>query len=439
MRLVDYVRLGVANVRTRKKRAFLVAMAVGLIFGILLTGSLLVQGIENVVLEKMTKPTGGKVLLEVSTRQTCVQGECEFIDAERVITEVADRFDGEILDSGTVRVGYGSLPTIASEVLESAVEVDLELIPVDVVPVLTALDKLAEWQRYIIPDRTAKAKSRVGAMDELRAKSLGQEIAIGREKLMPVGVLPGAFGVSTLSLAEIGQKTNPLNMILEQIRVGESTAFALNNGGDDEADGGISQGAIFVLLPDIPTALAYRRALDAEACPLSDLQSRGCNPVVEFATKQAVGDSLAASEAFSTIWQVYGWLILGLAAVAGVVMLSTYTRLISDDMDKIALYHSLGASRLQIAGIYYIYLSTLSLLASLFAIVIGIVLTMLVNLLNRQALSQIFALAFGGETQQVFFLGFNLQPLVFLGLMLLFAFVATVLNSYQYGKRKKRA
>lgn len=439
MRLIDYARLGVANVRVRKKRALLAAVAVGLIFGILTTGSLLIQGIENVVLDKMAEPTGGKVLLEVSTRQSCMQeAGCEFIDAERVIMMVASEFDGEVLDDDVTWVGYGSLPTIAPEVLEPAIEVGSELVPGDTIPVLTSIDKLAEWQRYIVPDRTTTAERRVGVLNELRAKSLGQEIVVGGQKLMPVGILPGAFGVSTLSLAEIGQKTNPLNMVLEQIRVGESTAFAVDDG-NNGAGGGISQEAIFVLLPDIPTALAYKRALDAEACPLSDAQSRGCDPVVEFRTKQAVGDSLAASETFSTIWQIYGWLILGLVAVAGVVMLSTYTRLVNDDAEKVALYHALGASRWQVAGIYYVYLSTLSLLASLFALVVGAILTLLVNLLNWQALSQIFALAFGGEVQPVFFLGFNLQLLMFLGLMLLFALIATILNLRQYGKRKRRA
>lgn len=44
MRLVDYFRLGWANIVAHKKRAAIVVMIVGVMFGVLIAGSLLIQG-----------------------------------------------------------------------------------------------------------------------------------------------------------------------------------------------------------------------------------------------------------------------------------------------------------------------------------------------------------------------------------------------------------
>lgn len=49
----------------------------------------------------------------------------------------------------------------------------------------------------------------------------------------------------------------------------------------------------------------------------------------------------------------------------------------------------MGASSRQVAGVYVVYLLGLSLLASVFALVLGLVLVVIVNLLNSTALAQI--------------------------------------------------
>ena len=121
-----------------------------------------------------------------------------------------------------------------------------------------------------------------------------------------------------------------------------------------------------------------------------------------------------------------------MAVIAGMIMVSTYTRLIGYDKKEIALYRTMGASSRQVAGVYVVYLLGLSLLASVFALVLGLVLVVMVNLLNGTALAQIFALTFGGEMQRVMFLGFDAELLGYLGVVLALAPMVAVINFGQY-------
>lgn len=385
---MDYARLGFANIRTHKKRASLAVATVGLIFGILTSGSLLIQGVENVVLDKMLMPTDGKILLEVSARQRCIQEECMLNDGRGIITRLASENGGEVLSSRTLRIGYSTVPVVESDILAPVIEVDLDSVPEDAIPVVASMSMLASWRQSSVPSSKEPITRKMQMMDGLRERSIGHEIIVGEQKLFVVGILPGEFGIDTLSLANAGKKMNPLNIILEQIGVGKGSAFLLDDG-EQGVSGSTDDEAVYVMFSDESKALAYRRALGAEACSLSDAILRGCDVAVEFSANQVVGNSISAQESFAVLWKIYGWLAFGLSIVAGVVMISTYTRLIGDDAEKIALYRALGAGRWQVAGVYCVYLLILSLLAGLFALVIGVVGTSVVNLLNGQALSQV--------------------------------------------------
>lgn len=434
MRLIDYVRLGAADIRVRKKKSFLAVATVGLIFGILTMSVLLIQGAENAVLSEMTAPTRGKVLLEVTPRQQCMQDGCELVDSREIIGRVTNEYGGEILDDGSVQIGAKRLPVIATETLLST-RIDMGAIPEDVTPVLATLNTLAMWQQSALPQSSDTVEHKMQTMSRLRAGLLGNEIVIGEQKVLVAGVLPGAFGISTLSLAGVGQKMSPLNIILEHITIGESGSFVLDNT-KREASGQDDQKSVLVLLPDIPTAISYKHALDAEACSLSNFMQHNCEAILEFGVDQAIGSPMDAYEAFVVIWRVYGYIVVGLVIVAGIVMLSTYTRLINDDAKKIALYYAFGANRWQVTGVYCVYLLVLSLLATLLAIVVGVISAVLVNLLNMQALSRVFALAFGGEIRPVFFFGINLWLIALFSAVLAFAAIAMVLNFRRYGRRR---
>ena len=60
MKVVDCLRLGFAGVKAHKKRAFTVVIIVGLLFGVVMAGIFIVQGLEDVILGTMLAPTSGK-------------------------------------------------------------------------------------------------------------------------------------------------------------------------------------------------------------------------------------------------------------------------------------------------------------------------------------------------------------------------------------------
>lgn len=215
MRLADYLRLGGANIAAHKRRAVLVIVIVGVLFGVLMAGSILIQGIENATLEATLRPTDGKVWLRTVARQVYCEDECDLSADQAEIRRLLMEYGGEE-SAVKVPVGMFSVYAVEAEAVRNALEAELAEVPEDAVAVLVDVTTLAGWLKLPVLDRNVSGERRVRRVEEIREKALGKVIEYGGQRYFVAGILPGGLGVSNLSFATVGDKKNPLNMLLEK-------------------------------------------------------------------------------------------------------------------------------------------------------------------------------------------------------------------------------
>ena len=131
-----------------------------------------------------------------------------------------------------------------------------------------------------------------------------------------------------------------------------------------------------------------------------------------------------------------------LAAIAVLIALSTYVRLLGGDVKIIALYHAMGATGWQIRLVYLTYLVMLSVLAVGFAVILGLGLAAGLSLVNMAALKEVFAMGFGVVTEEIWLVGWSEVIWWLAGALLVAAGLAVVLGNGNFagkelGKRMK--
>lgn len=431
MRLLDYLRLGGANIAAHRRRAVLVTVIVGVIFGVLMAGSILIQGIENAALEAVLRPTGGKVWLSTVARQDFCGDECDLEADQAEIRQMIAEHGGEEL-AVKVPAGMFSVYAVEAEAVRDAIEVEMTEVPEGALPVLADVTTLAGWLKLPALDRNVSGERRARRVEEIREQALGKVIEYGGQRYFVAGVLPGGLGVSNLSLTAVGDKKNLLNMLLESAWVGNSRTLVIDNGSLETEP----TEEIWAEFGDLSQAQAYVEASMAQNCiPIEQAVGR-CVRVKVSVVTLVIGDPLVVWQNFSSIWLVFKIVAIVLAAIGSIVALSTYTRLVGRDTKVIALYHALGASKRQIAGVYCTYLLGLSLLAGVFSLFLGVVSVVIINLLNMTKLMQVFTIGFGTEEVAVWLLGGNGWLVGLFGLLLVLAPVATLLNLHQFSSKK---
>ena len=96
MRTLDYLRLGAAGMKAHKKRALVVVMIVGLLFGVVAAGAFFLQGLEQVALAEMLAPTEGKVLVMSSVDARACGEDCEAAEVEKMKEKIGE-YGGEVV------------------------------------------------------------------------------------------------------------------------------------------------------------------------------------------------------------------------------------------------------------------------------------------------------------------------------------------------------
>ena len=432
MRLVDYFRLGWANIVAHKKRAAIVVVIVGVMFGVLIAGSLLIQGVENTALDMMTRPTDGKVLVRSVAQQYsfCKDVACDLeADKAELRRRVAD-YGGKVIEAKMLGQDY----VLDADLVQGAIETELSKAPADATPVLAPLSTLSNWLQISMSERAA-AEVKVRTAQQIREQAVGQVITVmGGKKYWVAGILPGSFGgTSTLALSGLGQK-NPLDILLSNVELGGSAVLIIDDG-DLRAETVITD-EIWATFDTVKQAERYIAEIADDNCNVLDVQAKRCPRMKQYEAATVISSPVMTYRNFEGVWLVFKILAIALAVIGGIVSLSTYTRLVGKDTKVIALYHAMGATKRQVVGVYTAYLLGLSLLASLFSLVLGVGLVLLVNLLSATGLMQVFTLGFGVAETRVWLFGWNNWIMVFVGLLLVVAPVCVVLNLYQFSSKK---
>lgn len=449
MRLVDYLRLGFAGVKAHKKRAFTVVIIVGLLFSVITAGVFVLQGLEDRVIGSMLVPTDGEVLV-MSSVDTQICGEDCDIEAEvgemkRNIEEYGGRIiEAEIsqtADGMFYKLGEGVFRTDSSNEDGDATEV---VVPLSMAATLADIE---------MPERDADLTEKLEAMRNVREKVLHKVVESKTgEKYYIAEILPGGVYASDLSFMNIGQSGNPLDLILGQMRTGVSQSFITkvaekgSEVDDNEAEyvsGFVpaedmdveAMGMVLAQFEDVKVAYNYYQD-KANYCSETDRIFSMCGKDYKYQVMSVVGDPIMTYENLQNIWLVFRIVAAVLAVIAVIIMISTYGRLIGKDMKIIALYHAMGANKVQIKLVYLTYLLMLSLMTVGFAIVVGLVLAAILSLVNMTALEQVFALGFGMEVGEIWLVGWNNLLWSMIGVILVATVFAIVLGNGQFADKE---
>ena len=431
MRLVDYFRLGWANIVAHKKRAAIVVVIVGVMFGVLIAGSLLIQGVENTALDMMTRSTDGKVLVRSVAQQYsfCKDVACDLEADKAELRQRVTDYGGKVIEVKMLGQDY----VLDADLVQGAIETELSKAPADATPVLAPLSTLSNWLQISMSERAA-AEVKVRTAQQIREQAVGQVITVmGGKKYWVAGILPGSFGgTSTLALSSLGRK-NPLDILLSNVELGGSAVLIIDDG-DLRAETVITD-EIWATFDTVKQAERYIAEIADDNCNVLDVQAKRCPRMKQYEAATVISSPVMTYRNFEGVWLVFKILAIALAVIGSIVSLSTYTRLVGKDK-VIALYHAMGATKRQVVGVYVAYLLGLSLLASLFSLALGVGLVLIANLLSATGLMQVFTLGFGVAETRVWLFGWNNWIMVFVGLLLVVAPVCVVLNLYQFSSKK---
>lgn len=455
MRTLDYLRLGAAGMKAHKKRALVVVMIVGLLFGVVAAGAFFLQGLEQVALAEMLAPTEGKVLVMSSVDTRACGEDCEVAAEVEKMKEKIGEYGGEVVPAAVRQMAEGMFYVVDEGVFGEVFSgVKAEASGEDeAMTVVVPLEVAAELAGIEMPESGASVAERMVAIYKVREAALGRTVESETGARYEVaGILPGGVYATDLSLVYAGQSGNPLNMLFGQVKTGMSQSFGVGAGdglAEAEATSGElagevdaeAMGMVLAVFEDIGAAEGYYRD-EVNYCAEVDRMMGRCSEEYRYQVAAAVADPLGTYDNLQQVWSVFKIAAAVLAAIAVLIALSTYVRLLGGDVKIIALYRAMGATGWQIRLVYLTYLVMLSMLAVGFAVILGLGLAAVLSLVNMAALKEVFAMGFGVVTEEIWLVGWSEVIWWLVGALLVAAVLAVVLGNGNFagkelGKRMK--
>lgn len=441
MRTLDYLRLGAAGMKAHKKRALVVVMIVGLLFGVVAAGAFFLQGLEQVALAEMLAPTEGKVLVMSSVDTRACGEDCEVAAEVEKMKEKIGEYGGEVVPAAMRQTAEGMFYVVDEGVFGEVFSgVKAEASGEDeAMTVVVPLEVAAELAGIEMPESGASVAERMVAIYKVREAALGRTVESETGARYEVaGILPGGVYATDLSLVYVGQSGNPLNMLFGQVKTGVSQSFGVGQAEDVDAE---AMGMVLAVFEDIEAAEGYYWD-EVNYCAEVDRMMGRCSEEYRYQVAAAVADPLGTYDNLQQVWSVFKIAAAVLAAIAVLIALSTYVRLLGGDVKIIALYHAMGATGWQIRLVYLTYLVMLSALAVGFAVILGLGLAAVLSLVNMAALKEVFAMGFGVVMEEIWLVGWSEVIWWLAGALLIAAVLAVVLGNGNFagkelGKRMK--
>lgn len=430
MRILDYLRLGFAGVKTHKKRALAVMVIVGLLFGVVMAGAFVLQGLENAAFAEMLEPMGGRVLIMSSVDTRICKEDCDITTEVAEIKKTVEKYGGKVVAAEVNQTADGMFYELDGAFDGARDDAD------GVTQVVVPLEVAAKLAGMEMPGYDATLTVKLRAIERVRKETLRKAVESKTgEKYYIAGILPGGVYAYDLSFRSVGQNNNPLDLIFGQVWTGVSQSFVTGGDIKDIAMGPEEAGLVFAQFADMGAAYDYYRD-GANYCSEVDQAFGSCSKDYKYQVMSAISDPLTTYENLQNVWLVSKVAAAVLVAIAVIVALSTYARLIGKDLKIISLYHAMGATGWQIRVIYVVYLLVLSVMAIVFAVVIGLALAVALSLVNMTALGQVFALSFGAAERSVWLIGWNEMVWWLVGAIMITAIVAVVVGNGSFRTRE---
>ena len=465
MRIREVVRLGGRMLETEKKRSALVMGVVAVLFALALALNMGVAGLRRNYLTQAGWATEGQVVVAATAVGT---GEVELSAGDeqgdlavptvgvseataRQAEEMAVKMRADLEGWGAeVKPGLVVPETLAAEVLSlqeapliavpetwlaGAVEVNPQMAPVGSLPVLMTKARAQTILGTTWPDTTRTPEQKQQNLAEFRAAVVGQALTQGEARYFVTGLAPVGFGIDNWSYQGVERlNQSAFNLLLEMLTVTWGEMLVLDDGGLEPTATLVTPAQVETGLPETWVAKLVARFPDALSAMRYAKQGQGDLGYLVAEDKQYQVQVLAGAEPATVMILDFvrlGVLGLGLvlAAVAAVVVIFTTIRLVDREQENLRLYYSLGATARQVRGIYLAYFGGLMLGAAVLALVAATVILLVYSAVQQSLLGALFQAAFSlPEAPTVWLWGVNWETGLFLGLMLLTAGLAVLVN-----------
>ena len=373
----------------------MVIVVIGAMFSLLFAVNLIIAGVRRNAEELAERGSGGETLVMVTKKVECATVECEVPEVdEEEAREIIQKYGGKVIaEVGLEGIAY-SLP---EEMLRKAIEVPVETVPDGVRIKVTSLSNASLRAMVPIPEGT-NVKAKLEAVERIQEKVVGKirETSSGEE--MIVGILPYAL-VLNLSLENVGDKWNPLNMVLDKVKtVNEYGEFYVRRRGE-EAEKVVGLVASF---GEVSEAYKYMRDDTNYDSDLDDSYKRA-----EFEVREILGSGVETYVQTEILQIIVNLVSAGLAVVAAVVLITTVVRLVGQEKRTVWLYRAMGATKREIILVYFLYVMELCVLAVGLALLVAVVVALGMSWFNEGNLETVVELGYGVKDYRMVLLGWN--------------------------------
>jgi len=174
MRIKDILHISAKNIRIYFKRNLIIMAVMGVIFGLILTINLWFQGMENAYMKLASRITDGKVIIEATNSMEGMVVEDTMPQVtHQAMQEDIETYGGKVLGDAEKYGVFGSV-ILPKELVENAVEVDMNKVPADAAPVLVSTFLGEQLLGKSFPSEYTNATQKQKDYEEYRNEIIGK-------------------------------------------------------------------------------------------------------------------------------------------------------------------------------------------------------------------------------------------------------------------------
>ncbi len=449
MRISQAIKLGHRSLAGHRRRNLTTIIIIGVTFGFMMGVIFLTQGAQNAIRRAADDAIGENYYLGIETdfynKKRCHEEPipdqpnafniiCEPHDLEQLQQKV-QAANGEILATST-----DQLLLIPPEKVAQFITVDMDTVPDDVVPVLLDPNMIF----FNLYGENAYKKIDFEKANLMRKGILNDDIGHVRETLyVPTGLAEtvGVIPNGSIHWLSNGMSLNPLDFILDFLGMNSTmySSITLDNGSTAVREYAAQMGSSSIAENMLQALLRFdsfedaQRFAEANTCQVYE-SSMGCEK--EFFLESMLDNRVALAETADLVWWGLGIAEAVLIIIAVVITFFTLLKVLHNEKKTIALYYSLGASTGDVMKIYLSYMLEVCLLAVGFAVLLGLGIAVVVNILNASAVADLLTVAYVKDiTWPIILVGWNFDIAKIIIVMLLVAPVTALLCMKMLSKR----
>lgn len=415
MRFYDCLRLAAATITRQKGRTIKTLIICGLLPAIISGASFLTFGVFQVSNRAINAATAGRVIV---TAEPDAYYGADASQAE--LATLIQHYDGCLIeDVALAPTADGTYPILPAALFSPDIQALADQAPADTIPIVLPVSTAITWLQAAETsanpsDVTSLPLLSSTADASLAHSALGQTITSpSGQNYFLAGLIANSVGINNITFADPIMSYYAQELIAPR----SATPILLRTAGSAAnlpTEVSTTLWAYFTSATD-----AYRFFADpAVNCDQFDRQEQICPNTFRYAATAPLGFELSFRWSYQNLFSFHTGLALVLGVFALIIAFITQLRLLGHNPRSIALYYSLGASTQQVRLIHLTHLILLDLLAGFSAILVGLLLALILNLVNLGNLTELYTTLYGLPTSTVFLIGWSWSQLLLLVFLL---------------------